>query len=466
MSEKTLDVGNLENPILEFDSVAHIATDPIHGLSNWGPHQHPDLNEIRAYAVCAPQFKANLEEFWDGIINGFNEDVFVAFPGFSKVFGIPITKFVSIINPDKKSGKIATRYSSAVKDIPSDCDIAVIVLPYDNPVEARDVYNEVKAASFSREPKLKTQCIRKITLAKLEEIEYKIRKVRSEHSINLWNLATAVFTKVGGVPWKLKNEMSEVGCFIGMRTNTKLIDERRYVKDKIGICEVADSWGTHVMWVKEALPSMQRTREEGLKVIDINPDDISKLVESALDRYCRTTLGVDYDKKIETIKNKVICFHVRDVFSKKVLDAMEEAINGFGFGRYQIVRIEPAASARIYDKESTDNIPLRGLYWKENDLSAILYTHGRRQYRRGIVRSTYSIHKFDRVTPIGVNIVRQNRGLSIDKVLQHIMNLTGLCWYTTAIEIKMPVTSKIARRISELWKRGVLSDFQDIRFVL
>jgi len=311
MVERTLDVGSLKNPILEFDSTTHIATDPIHGLSNWGPHEYPDLNEIRAYAVCAPRFQANLEEFWDGIINGFNTDVFVEFPGFSEVFGIPITKFVSIINPDKKSGEITTRYSSAVRDIPSDCDIAVIVLPYDNPIEAREVYNEVKAASFSREPKLKTQCIRKITLAKLEEIEYEtydrmIKKTRSEHSINLWNFATAVFTKVGGVPWKLKDDMSEVGCFVGMVTNTKLIDERRYIKDKMGICEVADSWGTHVMWVKEALPSMQPTREEGLKVIDIDPNDVSRLVGSVLDRYCRTTLGVDYDEKIKTIKNKII----------------------------------------------------------------------------------------------------------------------------------------------------------------
>lgn len=471
MPKKTLDVDYVKNPILEFDSVTHTSTDPIHGLSNWRPHNYPDLNEIRACAVCAPQFQADLKEFWDGIINGFNGDVFVGFPGFSKVFGIPITKLVSIINPDKKFGEIATRYSSAVKDIPSDCDIAVIVLPYDSPVEAKFVYNEVKAASFSREPKLKTQCIRKVTLAKLEGIEYEIsdykaKRTRSEHSINLWNFATAVFTKVGGVPWKLKSNMRDVGCFIGMVTNSKLIDERRYVRDKIGVCEVVDSWGTHVIWVREALPSMKRTHEEGLKVIDVDPDDVSTLIQAVLDRYCRTTLGASYDKKIETIKNKRLCFHVRDMFSKKVLDAMEKAIDEFGFERYQIVRIEPSGSARIYDGESDDNIPLRGLYWKESDLLATLYTHGRRQYRRGKVRSIHSIHKFGRVSPIGVNILRQNKGLSIEKVLQHIMNLTGLCWYTTDIEIKTPVTLKIARRISELWKRGVLSDFQDVRYVL
>jgi len=469
MSKKILEVNNINNPVLEFDSALHVSTDPIFGLSTWNPCKYPDLDEIKVCAICSPAYKNALQLFWSYLKNGFNEKVFVPFPGFSNVFNISIDDLTDIINPDKKPGDIPTRYASAVKDVSADYNIAIVILPYDFPLEAREVYNETKAASFSKDPRLKTQCIRRKTLFKLDEIttdktEDEIKYIRSAHSINLWNVAVAIFTKVGGTPWKLKDIMSEVGCFTGIVASTKLLDERRYIKDKVGICEVTDSWGSHVIWAKEALPSMGWAEEEGVRVLDISPDEVRGLIGSCLEKYCRTILGPGYEEKLDTIKDKLLSFHLVDVFSKKVLDEMEKTIVDFGFDKYQIIRLQGKAPARIYDQESSDNLPLRGSYWKEDESKAILYTHGRREYRRGKVRRIYSIHK--RVTPIGVEILRQNKGLNIEKVLEQILNLTGLCWYTTNIEIKMPVTIKIARRISDLWKRGVLADFEDVRFVL
>jgi len=247
-------------------------------------------------------------------------------------------------------------------------------------------------------------------------------------------------------------------------TETKKIAGRRYERSKAGLCEVVDNYGSHVIWVKEDLPSMTLAKENGRRVLDIKEKDTINLVESSLDKYCRQRLGANYQERINSISDKCVVFHVTDNFSRNVLDTIEKAISDFGLERYQIVHLKYATPYKIYDGEDRALKPRRGTIWQINDRNAVLYTHGRREYRRGVVHRTYS--RFKRIKPIGVEILRQNKGPSIYDSCTHIVNLTGLCWYTTDIEIKMPVTIKIARRLSNLWKRGVLGDFEDVRYVL
>jgi hypothetical protein len=461
-------IGRISDPVLQFDSINHIATDPIFGLESWDPHKLPDLECINICAVCSPQYIKPLKQFWEHLKEGYTEDVWVPHPGFRSAFGIPVTDLGKIYNPDPKPGDIPTRYASAVKDVEK-FDLAFVVLPYETMADAFEVYNEIKASSFSKTPRIKTQCIRRSTLERLDKLseakgEKQKKSIRSDHAIDLWNITVGIFTKVGGTPWILKNPMSEVGCFIGMVTNARAVAERQYVRDKAGICEVVDSYGSHIIWAKEDLPSMTWTKIEGQHVLDIKPDEIQRLVESCLDRYCRQLLGPGYEDRISSLSHKSVVFHVTDRFSDNVLDAMEKGISGYGLKRYQILHLEHKSPHRLYEEESNDLIPLRGTFWEIDANNAVLYTHGKREYRRGVVNRVYSRHK--RVSPIAVEILRQNKAPTIDKACEHVINLTALCWYTTDIELRMPVTIKIARRLSELWKRNVLTDFEDVRWVL
>ena len=448
----------INDPILEFDSSAHVSTDPIFGLENWDPHRFPDLECISVCAICIPQLQGSLAKFWGHLREGYEEDVYVPYLGFRNVFGVPITDLTSIVNPDIKRGEIPTRYVASIKDIESNVDLVFVVLPYDLPQDALEVYNELKAASFSK--RIKTQCIRRTTLQRLDGT----KSIRSNHAIDLWNISVGIFTKVGGTPWILRDKMSEVGCFIGLVTGRRKITERVYEKNKAGICEVVDNYGSHVIWVKEDLPSMTWIRENGRRVLDIEVSEIVNLTESCLDKYCRQRLGSKYQDRMSSISDKCVVFHITDNFSNNVLDTIEETISDFGLERYQIVHLKYVTPFRLYDKEDKALKPRRGTLWEINEKNAVLYTHGRREYRRGVVHRTYS--RFKRIKPIGVEILRQNKGPSIHDSCAHITNLTGLCWYTTDIEIKMPVTIKIAKRLSNLWKRGVLADFEDVRYVL
>lgn len=468
MKEIIGQIGRISDPVLQFDSVTHIATDPIFGLENWDPHKFPDLECIDVCAVCPPEYRDSLKLFWGDLTKGYTKDVWVPYPSFRSVFDIPITDLDEIYNPSAKVGEIPARYSSVIKDI-GDFDLALVVLPYETAADAFEVYNEVKASSFSKSPRIRTQCIRRSTLKRLDKLndardEKQKKSVRSDHAIDLWNISVGIFTKVGGTPWVLKDSMPEIGCFIGMVTNARAVTERQYVRDKAGICEVVDSYGSHVIWAKEDLPSMSWTKIEGQSVLDIRPREIRNLVGACLDRYCRQLLGPSYEDRLSTLFPKSIVFHVTDRFSESVLDAIEEEISGYGFKSYQIVHLLHQSSYRLYEEESSDLIPCRGAFWEIDDNHALVYTHGRREYRRGAVRRVYSRHK--RVSPIGVEILREAKSPPIDKVCEHIVNLTALCWYTTDIELRMPVTIKIARRLSELWKRNVLADFEDVRWVL
>ncbi|MDH5439473.1 MAG: hypothetical protein OEY31_02570, partial [Candidatus Bathyarchaeota archaeon] len=365
-------VSLIGNPILEFDSSSHISTDPIFGLENWTAHRFPDLKRVSVCGICVPKLQSLLATFWRDLREGYEEDVYVPYPGFEKAFGIPIGDISSVVNPDRKKGDIPSRYAASVRDTEPDVDLVFVVLPYESPQDAREVYNELKAASFSK--RIKTQCIRLTTLGRKDGD----KSVRSNHAIDLWNISVGIFTKVGGIPWVLKNRMSRIGCFIGLVTQTRRIAERQYGGNKAGICEVVDDYGSHVIWVKEDLPSLAWIRENGRRVLDIEERDIVNLSESCLDKYCRERLGPNYPDRMSSLSSKCVVFHVTDSFSNKVLDIMERTISDFGLERYQIIHLKYDTPFRLYDKEDRGLKPLHGTFWQINEKNAVLYTHGRR----------------------------------------------------------------------------------------
>lgn len=444
-------IKNLGDPILEFDSTDHLSTDPIFGLETWHPHRLPEMERVRAIAICQPQFKESLKSFWAHLKNGFTETPYTPYLGFEKTFSIPISDLELVVNPDVKKGELSTRFASSVRDIGTNADIVFAVLPYDFPQEARTVYNELKAASFQN--RIKTQCIRKSILE---------RQNATDRASYLWNISVGIFTKVGGTPWALNEKMNDVGCFVGFVADAVKREQTGY--DKAGICEIIDNYGSHSIWVKEDLPSMTLTRENGMTVRDIKTSETRKLVESCLEKYCRSRLGMNYETKLSSLANKLVIFHLTDDFSTNVLDTMAKATTDFGLKRYEIIHLKQNTPFRLYSNESFDLKPMRGTMWEINERNAVLCTHGRREYHRGIVHKTYSRNK--RIIPLGIEVLREENGVPIQDVCKQIVNLTGLCWYTTDIEMKMPVTIKIARRLSNLWERGVLSDFNDVRYVL
>ena len=443
----------IDDPILEFDSSEHKSTDPINGLENWDPNKLPDLECIRVSAICQSQYVNVLKQFWDHLRNGYNGNRYVPYLGFRESFAAPITDILSTVNPDVKSGDIDTRFAASVRDIGSSADIVFVVLPYDFPQEAMTMYNEIKAASF--QSKTKTQCIRRNILGRVGS---------PDHAIDLWNIGVGIFTKVGGTPWVLSDRMSDVGCFVGLVTDS-VKRGTQTVSDKAGICEVVDNYGSHVIWAKEELPSLSFAKEEGRTVREIDKKETTKMIESCLEKYCRQRLGSNYHDRMNLLSDKLVVFHLTDDFSKGVLETMEKAITDFGLERYQIIHLKQDTPYRLYSNESNDMTPLRGTVFEVNDKNAVLYTHGKREYHRGTVHNVYTRNKRG-IKPIGVEILKENKGVPIYETCKHVINLTGLCWYTTDIEMKMPVTIKIARRLGMLWKRGVLSDFADVRYVL
>ena len=442
---------SIPDPRLQFDSSDHVSVDPIFGLDNWDPYRLPDLECVRAAAICQPALQSLLKRFWSNLKDGYEGNPFVKYSGFRSIFTTPITDLEVIVNPDMKNGELSTRFAASVRDIEPNVDIVFAVLPYDYPQDAIEVYNELKAASFKS--RMKTQCIRRSILQRLDT---------KDHAIDLWNISTGIFTKVGGTPWILDETMSEIGCFVGMVAER--CPEGSPTFGKTGICEVIDNYGTHVIWSKEDLPSMSLIREDRRMVKNIDEKDTTRLIESCLDKYCRQKLGPNYQQRLNLLSDKVVVFHFTDDFSENVLDVMEKTIQNFGIERYQLIHLKNNSPFRLYSNENSEFKPLRGTVWELDDENAVLYTHGRREYRRGRVHKVYSRNK--RITPIGVEILRQNKGIAIYDACSHVLNLTGLCWYTTDIEMRMPITIKIARKLSSLWKRGVLSDFEDIRYVL
>ncbi|MEB3779054.1 MAG: hypothetical protein GSR85_02310 [Desulfurococcales archaeon] len=242
-------------------------------------------------------------------------------------------------------------------------DLLVIYMPEDTRSRIGGPYFKVKAYAIVN--KIKEQIVIKPTIDKV--IKYNSQGDMLKYNDLVWNLALSIFTKLGGVPWKLKECMSPVDVFLALSTIMRPgVLGGRY-KAGVAVLQMYNNWGEYESSIYGKLLFIYEENKDMLNISDKEEDKFIQLVSTIA----------------KEVKGKNVVVHLTDLYTKKFHELLYEILVNKGANNVKIVRIQESSPLRLYMniKEASQAWPEVGVYWfLEPRKIAQLYTSGKWQY--------------------------------------------------------------------------------------
>lgn len=445
-------------PVLEFKA-GKKSIDPVQAFAIQGcePFKAPSLDRKPEVHVLIPseiQESRNVMFIINDLKKGKIEGKFgrSKYKPFRQTYGFDL----EINEPEeyKYESDIYKKISEISRLKDKQCHIVVIVLPSRSPLGG--FYYNIKVASILKG--VQTQVMLQKTVD-----SYTRLKTEEEKGDLLWNFSLSVFTKLGGVPWKLHEMMKGVSAFISLNTVSSYERELGITKRRgVVALEVVNSWGDPIGRFFAIGVRVEREEEDEAIVVDLG--SVDTLMKNALD-------GIEH-KLVDPERSKAeeyIIVHVKDRYAESVYEAIRKAIASKGFKKHKIIHVQEEGGLRLYDPSQTITRawPREGSYWYlEQGRIAFLFTLGRWQYSVSPESEPYIIEAKN-VSPLQVNFVDGSKGAQLsDDDLLHIYHLTRLHYYSADIpRIKMPSTIRLGQRAAHLAASGLTNSDFDVSFL-
>jgi len=243
----------------------------------------------------------------------------------------------------------------------------------------------------------------------------------------LLNIATAIYAKCGGVPWKLADPtLVTTGLIIGIAFHRKRSEDKARIY--YGSIQLLDEYGDH-LYTRIRMYHFEKGETEGLYI----PYNIMKDIMMDILR--------NFKKVPLIIVHKSAPF-VEDEDARGIRDAINDV---FGNEKpfYALIHIKRNIIYRGYDLSATDVSIKRGLLLVNQDLNNkhILFTTG---------RTNSSRRKLGTPKPLELYVYENNSPLNATEISEQVLALTKLDWNTTEMEIRSPITLKYSTRAARL----------------
>jgi len=242
-------------------------------------------------------------------------------------------------------------------------DLLIIYMPEGIRSRIRGPYFKVKA--FAIVNKIKEQIVIKPTIDKV--IKYNNQGEMLKYNDLVWNLALGIFTKLGGVPWKLKECMSPVDVFLALSTIMEPDTSGGKRRAGIAVLQMYNNWGEYESSVYGKLLFI---REETKSMLNIYSDEEDKFIQLV------STIAKE-------VKGKNVVIHLTDLYARRFHELIHEVLVNKGANIVKIVRVQQMSPLRLYMniEETSQAWPEVGVYWfLEPKKIAQLYTSGKWQY--------------------------------------------------------------------------------------
>lgn len=261
---------------------------------------------------------------------------------------------------------------------------------------------------------------------------------------NMWNLSVALYTKAGGVPWKLW-EFTNTNSFIGIAYGIKKTPNGQTVLT--GLAEIFDEFGEHVSMTSIASEAFGKDfvlETDGS--YHLSREKMSILMERLIN---------EYKRRVKSFPERVV-LHKTTYFNQAEKEGVRDILDRFGTS-YDLLHIIENPSGRLFTTERP--APTRGTFWKLNALTGLLYT-------TGYVPSLGGYPGIGTPKPLEFRVDEGQRKL--EKLGKEILALTKMDWNNTNLMISQPVTTKYASNIVEILKAGLQPDevVKDIRYYI
>lgn len=296
-------------------------------------------------------------------------------------------------------------------------------------------HNQLKAKLLSSQ--VPTQIVREKTIAFREFVKPDGRLIydlTTQESAIAWNLASAVYYKVGGRPWKLATVREGV-CYLGMVFKQDALNSNK----KMACCAAQmflDS-GDGVVFKGAVGPWYSPRSGE----YHLEPEAAFTLVSMAI---------TEYEKKTGQ-PPKELFIHGRIAINREEWESFKKAAGSFT--KVFFIQIRKDYDSRLYrlDKHTV----LRGTALILNERAGILWT-------MGFVPRLLTYPGREIPVPLSIRII--NGEADIETVMGDIMALTKLNYNACTFADSEPVTLKFANSVGEILTAGPLDDVPPLAF--
>lgn len=239
------------------------------------------------------------------------------------------------------------------------------------------------------------------------------------------NLASAIFSKAGGVPWVLESEMKNTDMILGISiSNFVSYRHRAGTRPRyVGYVNVFDNHGGWMFMEGTATLYERAQRIEQLKEL------ITKAV-----------------KRFEARKNflpRNIILHYYKRFGKQEIEAAVNILNELiGDCSVAFVSIDDTHPMRLYDLKVDDGSFPRGYYTYLDQNEILLSTTG---------FTTLAARRMGTPKLLHVTVKQYPKEfISLDDIALQVFSLTKLDWATVTPLVREPVTLQFSREVSYL----------------
>ena len=292
---------------------------------------------------------------------------------------------------------------------PRDVDVVLVYIPMTSRYFSNTPYYRVKAILASE-----GYASQMVTNSTFDNLKW-----------SYLNLACALFSKAGGIPWVLESEMKNTDILLGISISHVISKKRRAgeIPRYVGYVNVFDNYGKWMFFEGTATLYKKENRLEQLK----------ELIQKAIEKFA-------VEKKIFP---KRIIIHYYKRWGKKekeyIIKLLEEIIGDFHIG---FVSINDSHPFRLYDTTIDDGSFPRGYYVYLGKNEILMSTTGYTPIATRRMGTPKLLHI--RLEEYPSNFI------SIDDIALQILSLTKLNWATVTPLVREPVTLLFSREIAYL----------------
>ncbi|MCP5461901.1 MAG: hypothetical protein H7A34_01815 [bacterium] len=263
-------------------------------------------------------------------------------------------------------------------------------------------------------------------------------KTLSNPTFSYLNVASALFTKTGHIPWALGRELPNTDIIIGISVSDRICDENRIIQNRyIGYVNVFDQYGKWMFF--EGVANPYKKEEISVRIVE--------LVKRAVEKY-------KIDKGILPEK---IHIHYWKRFSNNEKNSVIRMLKDLNQNaKVAFTSINADHPYRFYDLESQDGSLKRGYYAYFGD-SVLISTTG---------LSDHLTKNFRMGTPKLLHIKSTqypDNFITLDELAYQVLALTKLNWATTSVLIREPMTLTFSNALAFLTSAITESEWKQLQ---
>lgn len=449
----------LSEPQLSFHATrpSNCCYHPLQGLLRFGPYSSGLVpNPIRIATLAPSGESSHLYKFIRGLKSEYRpkerRDYLPDWPGFHSVFGVHIEAApkscrlelshqtdVDFCDAERPHVVIADSLTKIIHNLGAyrnEFDILFVYIPQrwepaftGGPGEDFDLHDHLKA--FTAQRGIPIQIVREDSA-----ISYPCR------ASVMWRIGLALYTKAGGIPWKLAEvdpEMAYIGISYALRSASS--DKPRFVT----CCsQIFDSEGAGLEFIAYDTAEVDVQRNNPF----LSRTEMFRVMTRSMDLYRRRHAGRSPRR---------VMVHKTTEFKRDEVDGCMEALHLCEtVDLIQVVEDTGWRGIRLNEgrfgkKGRPAPFPVsRGTIIQLRPREALLWTHGD---VKGVTKGPRSYFQGSRSTPRPIRLVRHAGHGSWDDTVRAILGLSKMNWNNDSLYDRLPVTMTYAKILSRVVKR-------------